>query len=409
MLLSITSVLAAALLAPVPASTTQADASAQDPPIPDCGKMQILPSGLKFCVLKEGGDAEFPKIGDLVRVDYTGWNLDGTVFDSSRRPRRPGLDVVPAEFAVGGLIDGWNEALQLMSPGDQWKIYVPSAIGYGETGSAPDIAPNADLIFELELHAILDRAPRFAPWDDAEEGKTTYGSGAMLRALEAGEGKPASESELAVVRFACYNPGGGLAFAHTSRGQERLMLTQDRRPLAFFSDVMPLLKPGARLQVNVPSHLGIGGPSQNPIRNLPDGSNEIWMLECERTMTGVKPDFRMPTAEELTTTESGLQYVILREGDGRRPTAKDTVRAFYTGWLTDGSEFDSSFRRGGPSQFALSGPRRVIDGWTEGLQLLREGGSALFVIPGDLAYGEKGRVGIPPNSTLVFHIELVVF
>ena len=77
MLLSITSVLAAALLAPVPASTTQADASAQDPPIPDCGKMQILPSGLKFCVLKEGGDAEFPKIGDLVRVGLGNVGDDG--------------------------------------------------------------------------------------------------------------------------------------------------------------------------------------------------------------------------------------------------------------------------------------------------------------------------------------------
>ena len=126
-------------------------------------------------------------------------------------------------------------------------------------------------------------------------------------------------------------------------------------------------------------------------------------------MPRATPDFRILFFYETSTTESGLQYVILREGDGRRPTAKDTVRAFYTGWLTDGSEFDSSFRRGGPSQFALSGPRRVIDGWTEGLQLLREGGSALFVIPGDLAYGEKGRVGIPPHSPLVFHIDLVVF
>ena len=114
MLHSIAPVLAAALLAPAP----QAETSTEDPPIPDCGKMQILPSGLKFCVLKEGGDAEFPQIGDLVRVDYTGWNLDGTVFDSSRRPRRPGLEVAPAEFDVGGLIEGWNEALQLMSPGD---------------------------------------------------------------------------------------------------------------------------------------------------------------------------------------------------------------------------------------------------------------------------------------------------
>ncbi|MEM9380442.1 MAG: FKBP-type peptidyl-prolyl cis-trans isomerase [Planctomycetota bacterium] len=405
MLLSIAPVLAASLLAPV----HQSEASSEDPPIPDCGQMQLLPSGLKFCVLEEGGDAEFPRMGDLVRVDYTGWNLDGTVFDSSRRPRRPGLEVVPAEFAVGGLIEGWNEALQLMSPGDRWKIYCPSEIAYGERGRGAAIAPNADLIFELELHAILDRAPRFEPWNDEEEGKTTFESGVMVRVLEEGAGVPVSEADLGVARFACYNPAGGLAIAHTSRNQSRLLLSKDRMPLAFLTDVLSMAKPGSRVQINVPARIGLGARSQGQIQNLPEGSNEIWFLECERTLTAPKPEFRMPTAEELTTTESGLQYVMLREGDGRSPRATNRVIAHYCGWFVDGREFDSSWGAAGNGSPASFGLNEVIKGWTEGLQLMREGGAAVFVIPGDLAYGARGNARIPPNTTLVFHVELVTF
>lgn len=381
----------------------------EDPPIPDCGEMQILPSGLKFCVIKEGGDAEFPSMGDLVRVDYTGWNLDGSVFDTSRKPRRPGLPAAPAEFAVGGLIDGWNEALQLMSPGDQWKIFVPSALAYGERGAGADIAPNVDLIFELELHAIIDRVPAFVAWDDEAEGNQTLESGVTVNVLEEGSGPTVSESDLGVLKFACYNPGGGFAIAHTTRNQARLMVSKNPTPLAFLKELHGFLKPGTRLQVNLPAAQGIGKLSGGRIPSLPEGSNEIWILECERTMTAPKPEFRMPAPEELTTTPSGLQYVIVREGDGRHPKATNKVVAHYAGWFPDGKPFDSSWKedgQGGPIPFGLD---QVISGWTEGLQLMKEGGAAIFVIPGNLAYGTRGRSGIPADATLVFYVELVMF
>ncbi|GGO87886.1 putative FKBP-type peptidyl-prolyl cis-trans isomerase FkpA [Marinobacterium nitratireducens] len=107
----------------------------------------------------------------------------------------------------------------------------------------------------------------------------------------------------------------------------------------------------------------------------------------------------------VTTTESGLQYEELVAGDGDSPTADDTVKVHYKGELVDGTEFDSSYARGEPVSFPLNG---VIPGWTEGLQLMKEGGKARLVIPADLAYGPGGMGNaIGPNETLVFEVELL--
>jgi FKBP-type peptidyl-prolyl cis-trans isomerase len=107
----------------------------------------------------------------------------------------------------------------------------------------------------------------------------------------------------------------------------------------------------------------------------------------------------------VKTTDSGLQYEELTAGKGKSPTAADTVKVHYRGTSIDGTEFDSSFSRNEPVSFPLNG---VIPGWTEGLQLLKEGGKARLVIPSDLAYGPGGMGGaIGPNETLVFEIELL--
>ena len=109
--------------------------------------------------------------------------------------------------------------------------------------------------------------------------------------------------------------------------------------------------------------------------------------------------------EGVTVTKSGLQYEVLQEGTGKSPKATDTVRCHYEGRLLDGSVFDSSYKRGEPADFGLN---QVIPGWTEGVQLMKEGAKYRFTIPYLLAYGEQGAgASIPPFSTLVFDVEII--
>ncbi len=109
--------------------------------------------------------------------------------------------------------------------------------------------------------------------------------------------------------------------------------------------------------------------------------------------------------ENIITTASGLQYEVEKEGTGAQPTAEDEVTVHYTGKLLDGTVFDSSVSRGEPATFPLN---RVIPGWTEGVQLMKEGGKYRFYIPSDLAYGSNGIQGaIPPHATLIFDVELI--
>ncbi|WP_304059395.1 FKBP-type peptidyl-prolyl cis-trans isomerase [Hoylesella loescheii] len=109
--------------------------------------------------------------------------------------------------------------------------------------------------------------------------------------------------------------------------------------------------------------------------------------------------------EGVVTLPSGLQYQVLKEGNGKSPKATDKVVCHYEGMLIDGTMFDSSLQRGEPATFPLNG---VIAGWTEGLQLMKEGAKYRFFIPYQLGYGERGAgASIPPFATLVFDVELI--
>lgn len=108
--------------------------------------------------------------------------------------------------------------------------------------------------------------------------------------------------------------------------------------------------------------------------------------------------------KDVKTTASGLQYKVITEGKGKMPKATDVVEVNYEGKLIDGTVFDSSYERGQPVEFPLN---QVIAGWTEGLQLMKEGGKYEFYIPSDIAYGAAGNQGIAPNSTLIFTVELL--
>ncbi len=123
--------------------------------------------------------------------------------------------------------------------------------------------------------------------------------------------------------------------------------------------------------------------------------------------TPTAPDEGPPTVDtEPTFTDTGLGIIDIVEGTGQTPEAGQTLAVHYTGWLSDGTKFDSSLDRGTPFELAL-GAGQVIAGWDEGLATMKVGGKRRLIIPAELAYGDAERTGIPPNSELTFDVELL--
>ena len=129
-------------------------------------------------------------------------------------------------------------------------------------------------------------------------------------------------------------------------------------------------------------------------------------VDAAKTTVSTNDQFLAENAKKpgVITTASGLQYKIIKEGTGAHPTATSMVKVHYKGQLVDNTVFDSSYDRGEPIEFQLN---QVIPGWTEGLQLMKEGGKATLYIPSNLGYGEQTAGSIPPNRVLIFDVELI--
>lgn len=140
---------------------------------------------------------------------------------------------------------------------------------------------------------------------------------------------------------------------------------------------------------------------QNATATPEQGTSQLSSQESSADVAFLKDNGSKPNVK---TTASGLQYIVDKEGSGKQPKATDTVRVHYEGKLINGQVFDSSFARGEPVEFGLN---QVIPGWTEGLQLMKEGAEYTFYIPSELGYGAQGMGPIPPNSTLIFKVQLI--
>jgi FKBP-type peptidyl-prolyl cis-trans isomerase FkpA/FKBP-type peptidyl-prolyl cis-trans isomerase FklB len=144
---------------------------------------------------------------------------------------------------------------------------------------------------------------------------------------------------------------------------------------------------------------------QKAIQALQQQAQQKMQAEAEHNKTAATEFLEKNKSKpNVKVTKSGLQYEVLKEGKGKKPTLKDKVTVHYTGTLIDGKKFDSSHDRGKPAEFPVNG---IIKGWQEALQLMPEGSVYRLYIPPDLAYGPSAQPGIPPNSVLVFDVELI--
>ena len=272
--------------------------------------------------------------------------------------------------------------------------------------------PIAIILAVLALTAIacgpdIEEKPTSIDSDpDIEEGPITTESGLVYEVIEPGEGPAPEPGDVVTIHYTatledgteieCTNDGGEPASFPLGQGVV----------IRGWEEGIALMKEGEKAKLVMPPELAFGDQS-GAGGLVPPNSTLIFEVELISIQTGA-PDAPTTVKEaDYVTTESGLKYNDFVVGEGASPETGQTVTVHYTGWLEDGTKFDSSLDRGQPFTFTI-GMRQVIAGWDEGVATMKVGGKRQLVIPSELGYGEQGAGAvIPPNATLIFEVELL--
>ncbi len=363
----------------------------KDPAIPEDTEITTTASGLKISFLKRGESDDRPTASDKVRVHYTGWLTDGTLFDSSRTRGNP------SEFFLNQVVPGWTEGLQLMAVGDRAKLTIPSALGYGSRAKGK-IPADSVLIFDVELLEITQKLPTFTKADPEKQSKLPSTPEYTIQLIKSGTGDKVGTEHVAALRYAVFSGEGRMLDCSERQGPGRQVIKSKAAdlPQLFMQAVVPEMCKGDRWRVEVT-------PEQGNAR-VQGTDDVVWELELiDILKPKPMPEFRKPDSSKVVKTDSGLMYEVLKAGTGEMPKRTDNVRVNYAGWLPDGTNFDSSFSRGEPTQFGVG---QVIPGWTEGLMTMKPGEIRIFEIPSELAYGTRGAPpDIKANQDLIFYVE----
>ncbi len=350
-------------------------------------------SGLASKVIEPGKGATHPTASDTVTVHYSGWTTDGKLFDSSVQRGQP------ASFALNQVIKGWTEGVQLMVEGEKRRFWIPSDLAYGDK-AAPG-TPSGTLVFDVELLSIKasPKAPDDVAAPPADAEKTASGLASKVLTKGTGTEHPDGSSKV-TVHYSGWTKEGKLFDSSVQRGE----------PISFtlahvikgWNEGVQLMVEGEKRRFWIPAELAYG---ENPGGGRPGGMLvfDVELISFQKAPATPADVAAAPADAEKTA--SGLASKVIKKGTGTaHPKATDTVKVHYSGWQTNGTLFDSSVMRGEPTEFPLNG---VIPGWTEGVQLMVEGESRRFWIPGKLAYGEVDKGDGSPSGTLVFDVELL--
>ncbi len=241
------------------------------------------------------------------------------------------------------------------------------------------------------------------------EGRyTVTESGLEYYDIEAGSGESPVDHGMVTIEYSGFLTDGKLYDSSYNHPEARVIGLGKGMVMPGWDEGLATMKVGGKRQLKIKSELGYGEKGW-PAKKVPPNATLILDIE----MLDIKPPRITPEAPQkfdddaYTTTETGLKYKDLEVGKGAAPTTGQLVQVDYTGWLDDGSKFDSSLDRVKPIHF-LYGLGKVIPGWDEGLVGMKVGGKRQLVIPHTLAYGPEGRPPvIPPAATLTFEVELV--
>lgn len=358
---------------------------------------------IKTEVLKEGqGDAV--KATNIVRVHYTGWLTDSTRFDSSRDREEP------LEFTLGAgmVISGWDKGIVGMKVGEIRRFVIPPSLAYGDKSVGP-IPANSTLVFEVELVSFeKGLEPDAFPTKLAAFSWKTMASGVEYFDEISGQGVEAKPGTRINVHYTGWLTGGTMFGSSKSQGKPLSVLLGAGKMIKGWELGLAGVKVGSVRWLRLQSTAGYGAAA---LARIPANSEllyriEIVSIDVEENV--VDMDF-FPDLKQLSLQEAreGLKIAVVQApADSTSPAIQvgQKARVHYTGWLLDGTSFDSSRGRGQPFEFPL-GAGRVIRGWDLGVEGMRAGEKRVLVVPPGLGYGSRGAGPIPADATLVFLVE----
>ncbi len=354
-------------------------------------------SGLAYTIHRQG-DGPRPSTGDLVKVHYTGMLADGTVFDSSYERE----EAVSFRLSSGQVLPGWEEGILLLREGAKASFTIPPDLAYGDMGFGP-VPENETLKFEVELLEII---PPAEPLEAEREDRTELAEGIHYFIVEEGQG-PELEKDMQVsLHYTGYLDDETSVFDSSYDRDEPLsFVLGSGMVLPGWEKALPEFRVGDQVRLWIPYRLAYGEQGRGPIPGRTDLIFDLEILEAEH-IDKPRP-YEVEGLDTLNTT-SGLQYILVEEGHGEQPEKGHILVVHYSAYLSDGTLFDSSVKRGEPMRFVL-GAGQVLEGLDIGFSLLRKGSKARLIIPSYLAYGDEGEGPVPPDETVVFDVELIDF
>lgn len=292
------------------------------------------------------------------------------------------------------------------------------AVEETQSETNPDMKKEAPQMSELDAFRTENLA--YLDTNKAKEGVQITESGLQYRIIESGAegGKSPTAADFVTVHYAGRLIDGTEFDSSYKRGEPATFPAG--RLIPGWTEALQLMKEGDKWELAIPADIGYGERGAGGV--IPANATLVFDVELIEVLTEAQMRAKAEamaeahkdenqafldengTKDGITTTASGLQYRVVKEGEGKSPEATSMVTVHYKGTMIDGTQFDSSYDRGEPASFPLDG---VIAGWTEGLQLMKEGATYEFFIPYDIAYGERGSRSIPPFSTLIFTVELI--
>ncbi len=355
------------------------------------------PSGLEYKITKEGS-GKFAKPGDRIWLQYIGWLQNDSIFASSEQ-----TGTIDIYLGQGQVTEGWEEGLKLVREGGNILLKIPPKLGYGSK-KVNGIPANSTLYFEIAVLQINNSEP-IQPFNIQNRQIVRLDNGLKFIKVTNGKGNNAKNGDNAFIHYTGY-VNDTIIFDSSIKRTNGVRVTVGAGQINKGLDMaLLLMNEGSKMRIIIPPHLAYANEGKGT-RVKPGATitMDIELLKLEPEVAINQWDI---TGKESVTTASGLKYYVLQEGEGEYIKPKDIVHINYTGYLKNGTIFDSSVKRNEPFHIP-AGIGVLIDGWEEALLLMRKGSKYQLHIPAKLGYGKDGSPpSIPANANLILDVEIL--